>query len=423
MKKITINNLDLDIYEETLENGLRIYLCNIPRYNIHARLTSLFGGSILEFKCDGEYVKVPAGVAHFLEHKLFDKKDYDPLTVFENNGAFGNAFTNEFVTSYHFTGADKFYDNLNELLTFVHNPYFTDENVDKEKGIILQEKKEDMDSTYSKVYDRTLINTFHNLDYKNTVLGSLNDIKSITKDDLYKCYNTFYHPSNMLLTICGDIDIEKTFEFIKQFYNKMDFGKAKKIEIKEKKEPLTVVKEKDIIYGDVNSNELNVVYKVKIPERLKDKYLNRIYFSMLIDMKFSGLSEVADIVSNDKNFLSGISPRLSKVDGFYTISFRVNVKDDVDKVIKLIDDKIKDFDFDEKNFSLIKKAVLNSMILSTENPYEVCSTIVNQIRVYGKIIEDMYDKTVSLNFETFKDFIKDLDLSNRCIVVLKPKVD
>ncbi|MBR2841123.1 MAG: insulinase family protein [Bacilli bacterium] len=421
MKKIIVEGLDIEVYEDVLSNGLRVYLCNIPRYMIHARISSLFGGSTLEFKVDDEFVKVPAGVAHFLEHKLFDKKDYDPLTVFENNGASGNAFTNEFITSYHFTGAEHFFDNLSELLTFVHDPYFTEENVEKEKGIIMQEKKEDMDSNYSKVYDRALLNTFHNLDYKNTVLGSLEDIKSITKDDLCKCYSTFYHPSNMILTICGDIDIEKTFEFIRKFYSKRDFGERKKIVLKEKKEPNTVVRERQIMYGDNFSNEILVMYKIKKPNIVEDDYLNKIYFSMFVDMNFSGLSEIVDITSNDKNFLSPISPRIGEVDDFYTLCFKTTVKKDCEKVVDFIDNTVKNTDFDEKRFSLIKKAILNSMVLSSESPYEICSAIVNQVRLYGNVISDVHKKIKELDFELFKRYVKDVDLTNRCAVVLKPK--
>lgn len=421
MKKITLENLDVDIYEKVLNSGLKVYLCKIPRHTIHARITSLFGGSILEFKLKGDksYTKVPPGVAHFLEHKLFDKKDHDPLSVFENNGASGNAFTSEFITSYHFTGVSNFYDNLDELLSLVHTPYFTDENILKEKGIIFQEKKEDMDSNYSKVYERSLINTFHNLDYKNTVLGSLEDINSITKDDLYACYNTFYHPSNMILTICGDIDIDKTIKYIEDYYRKKDFGKPKEIIIKEKKEPSSVVKDIDVIESDNACSELFIVYKIKKPESIHDKYLNRIYFSTFIDMKFSGLSEIADIVSNDKNFLSSISPRIAEVGDYYTVSFKVSIKDDLEKAIELIDNNMKDFNFDLKSFELIKKAILNSIVLSFENPYEICSMIVNQIRVYGNIIQNMHKKIVDLDFNTFKNFIKDVDLNNRCIVILK----
>lgn len=421
MRKLNIENLDLVIYEEVLENGLKVYLCNIPRHNIHARITSLFGGSILEFKLKGqkEFKKVPAGVAHFLEHKLFDKKDYDPLKTFENNGASGNAFTNEFITSYHFTGARNFDENLNELLRFVSDPYFTDENVLKEKGIISQEKKEDLDNNYSIVYDRSLINTIHNLDYKNTVLGSLDDIESVTKEDLYACYDTFYHPSNMILTVCGDIDIQKTMKTISDFYNNKVFDKCDGIIIKDKVEPESVVKKFDTIYKDCNSSRVLVTYKIKKPRKIKDKYLNRLYMGFLADMKFSGLSDIADIVSNDSNYLSSITPRLSLVGDYYLMCFSVTLKDYTDEAVKLIDDTIKSSIFDKESFDLIKKSIINSMILSSESPYDICSFIVNHIRLYSEIITDSLIKAKNLDFNIFKDFVKGIDFSNRSVVVLK----
>lgn len=423
MKVREYDNLDLKIYEEVLDNGLTVYLSKVPRYSIHARVTTLFGGAILEFKNEGDkyYTKVPAGVAHFLEHKLFDKKDYEPLVTFENNGASANAFTNEFITSYHFTSASFFEENLSMLLKLVHDPYFTDENVLKEKGIISQEKKEDMDNNYSILYDRSLKNVFHNLDFKNTVLGTLDDINGITRDDLYMCYNAFYHPSNMILSISGDIDIDKTMNLIKSFYKKCNFGKAKKIMVKKKNEPLKVVREKDVILKDTKVKEVYISYKVKKLKKIRDKYLNKLYFSTLIDMKFSGLSDIADIVSNDKNILSSISSRVTEVEDFYIVSFVVKVKDDEDSVIKLIDDNLKDMNFDEKRFRLIKKSVLNSLILSLENPYEICSMVVNQRRMYGKLLTDIHSKILNLDFDVFKEFIKDADFSNRSVVVLEPK--
>ena len=423
MKTLTYDNLDLKVYEEVLDNGLTVYLSKIPRYSIHARMTTLFGGSILEFKTENEenFNKVPAGVAHFLEHKLFDKKDYEPLVTFENNGASANAFTNEFITSFYFTSASLFEENLSMLLKLVYDPYFTDKNVSKEKGIISQEKKEDMDNNYSIVYDKSLKNIFHNIDFKNTVLGTLEDINSITKEDLYKCYNTFYHPSNMILTISGDIDIEKTMKLIKDFYKNHDFGKQSKINIKEKKEPETVVKERDVILKDTKVKEVYISYKVKKLDKIKDKYLNKLYFSTLIDMKFSGLSEIADIVHNDKNILSSISSRVTDVDDYYIVSFIVTVKKDTEKVIKLIDDNLKDMNFEIKRFNLIKKAILNSLVLSLENPYEICSMLVNQKRMYGKLLTDIHTKILNLDFNTFKDFIKEADFSNRSIIILKSK--
>ena len=424
MEKKSYNGLDLNVYEEVLENGLRVFISPIPRHTIHARITTFFGGSVLEFKMDGskDFIKVPGGIAHFLEHKMFEKEDgVDPLSIYENNGASGNAFTNEFVTAYHFTGAGHFYENLETLLKCVHEPYFTDENVLKEKGIISQEKKQDLDNPFSIVYDRSLVNTFHNLDFKNTVLGSLEDINSITKEDLYNCYNTFYHPSNMILTISGDVAPDEVIKFIKEFYKKYDFKKRPKVEIKHKDEPESVVKDKDIIYMDNLSKEILISYKVKKPNYIKDVYLNKIYFSFLLDMKFGAISQVVDVFAKNKNLISSVSSYLEVVDDYYVILFNATVKDGEDEVIDLIDKTIKDFDFNEEDFNLIKKAVLNSTVLSTENSTGICNMISNQVYFYGKPIYDMYDKLKKLDFETFKKSIQNINLNNRSVVVLDNK--
>ena len=424
MEKKSYNGLDLNVYEEVLDNGLRIFISPIPRHTIHARITTFFGGSVLEFKMDEskDFIKVPGGIAHFLEHKMFEKEDgVDPLSIYENNGASGNAFTNEFVTAYHFTGAGHFYENLETLLKCVHEPYFTDENVLKEKGIISQEKKQDLDNPFSIVYDRSLVNTFHNLDFKNTVLGSLEDINSITKEDLYNCYNTFYHPSNMILTISGDVDPDEVIKFIKDFYKKYDFKKRPKVEIKHKDEPESVVKDKDIIYMDNLSKEILISYKVKKPNYIKDVYLNKIYFSFLLDMKFGAISQVVDVFAKNKNLISSVSSYLEVVDDYYVILFNATVKDGEDEIIDLIDKTIKDFDFNEEDFNLIKKAVLNSTVLSTENSTGICNMISNQVYFYGKPIYDMYDKLKKLDFETFKKSIQNINLNNRSVVVLDNK--
>lgn len=424
MKMQSYNGLGLNVYEDVLDNGLKVFISPIPRHTIHARVTTFFGGSILEFKMDESknFIKVPGGVAHFLEHKMFEKKDgVDPLAVYENNGASGNAFTNEFVTAYHFTGVGHFYDNLETLLKCVHEPYFTDENVLKEKGIISQEKKQDLDDPFSIVYDRSLVNTFHNLDFKNTVLGSLEDINSITKEDLYNCYNTFYHPSNMILTISGDVDPEKTMEFIRDFYKKYDFKKRPKVEIKHKAEPEAVVKDKDIIYMNNLSKELLISYKVKKPNYIKDAYLNKIYFSFLLDMKFGGIAPIIDVFEKNKNLISSVSSDLEVVDDYYMILFNATVKDGEDEIIDLIDKTIKDFNFSEEDFNLIKKAVLNSTVLSTENSTGICGMISNQVYFYGKPVYDMYDKLKNLDFKTFKKSIQNINLNNRCVVILDNK--
>ena len=419
MNKISLKKLDLDIYNDILDNGLRVYLCKIPRNTVHARMTSLFGGSILEFKVNNEFCKMPAGIAHFLEHKLFEKEDYDPTLIYEKNGATCNAFTTPFITSYYFNGAGSFFENLDNLLKLISNPYFTDENVLKEKGIISQEKKADMDDPYSIINDRSLTNTFKNVDFKNTVLGSLEDIESITKEDLYKCYNTFYHPSNMILTISGDIDIEKTMKFINNYYKDKDFNSKNNIIIKEKKEPEKVVKELDYIYKDIKYKEIQINYKIKNIHMFEDEYLNSLYFSLLLDMNFGGLSDISDIAQRNSNFISGVSSRIIKVDDFYIINFHVSVKEDENEAINIIDKTIKNNNFDKNDFQLLKKAILNNLILSTEDTNEICYKIVNQIRLFGKIIDDEYNIVSKLDIDTLKKFSSLINFDNRSIVILK----
>lgn len=419
MEKHSYKIINLDVYEEVLDNGLRIYISKIPRNSIHARITTFFGGSILEFKSNGKGYKMPAGVAHFLEHKMFENKDgVDPLAVYENNGASANAFTNEFVTAYHFTGASHFEENLNTLLTCVHSPYFTDENVLKEKGIISQEKKQDLDNPFSIVYDRALETTFYNLDFKNTVLGSLEDINSITKEDLYNCYNTFYHPSNMILTISGDVDVDKTLNLIKSFYSKLKFPKRSEIEIVKKGEPEEVVSEKEVIFKKGHkSNTMIINYKIKNNHFIKDDYLNRIYLSLLLEMKFGAISKIVDILSHNKDVLSPLSSYMQAVDDYFILSFSIISNDE--GVINLIDDTLKDKTFSEEDFDLIKKVTLNNILLSTENATGVCSLISNQVYFFNNPVYDMYEKLKNLDFETFKNYVDNLNLDNRSVVMLK----
>ena len=164
-----------------------------------------------------------------------------------------------------------------------------------------------------------------------------------------------------------------------------------------------------------------VSYKVKKPDFIKDDYLNKMYFSFLLDMKFGAMSYITDVFVKNKNLISPVSCYLEVVDDFYIMLFNATVKDNPLEIIDLIDKTIKDFDFSLDDFDLIKKAILNSVILSTENPSGICSMIANQVRFYDKPIYDMYDKLKGLDFDTFKEYIKDVCLDNRSVVILDNK--
>lgn len=163
---------------------------------------------------ENEIIEVPEGIAHFLEHKLFEEPKENIFDIFSNRGASVNAFTSFNQTSYLFNSTDYFYENLETLIKFVQNPYLTDENVDKEKGIITQEINMYRDNPGWRVYFNLLEAMYVNHPVKIDIAGTEESIKTINKDLLYKSYNTFYHPHNMVLILVGDLDFKRTMETV-----------------------------------------------------------------------------------------------------------------------------------------------------------------------------------------------------------------
>src|SRR5574344_1555317 len=185
MKKKTIKGIDLDVYHEILDNGLDIYI--IPNHNVnntYATYSTRYGGMHNDFIPNGEkkMTSVPKGIAHFLEHKMFEQEDdTDVFKFFSERGSDANANTNSKKTTYLFSGPNAFYENLEFLLNYVEKPYFTDQNVEKEKGIIKQEIKMYEDKPYSRMYNRILYNTYINNPFKYPTIGTIESVSSITK--------------------------------------------------------------------------------------------------------------------------------------------------------------------------------------------------------------------------------------------------
>ncbi len=196
------------LYTTVLPNGLPIYVVSKPGYRkSFAAFAANYGGADRRFTLAGEEIRTPAGVAHYLEHKMFDTPEGDALMRMNATGADPNAFTSESITSYHFEGTGHFEENLRTLLSFVSVPYFTQESVDKERGIIAQEIRMYEDNPDYVVYTNLMKCLFpegHPL--RDSVAGTVESIADITPDTLYACHRVFYHPSNMALCAVGDID-------------------------------------------------------------------------------------------------------------------------------------------------------------------------------------------------------------------------
>ena len=196
-------------------SGLKIYILEKPQYNsAYAVFGTKYGSIDTCFSVNGEKTQVPEGIAHFLEHKLFESEDGDAFTKYAATGAYANAYTSFDRTCYLFSCSDRFYDNLGILLDFVQSPYFTAETVQKEQGIIGQEIRMYDDSPEWRVMFNMLLAMYKNHPVRIDIAGTVESIAKIDDKLLYKCYNTFYNPSNMFICIAGNVNPEKVLNQI-----------------------------------------------------------------------------------------------------------------------------------------------------------------------------------------------------------------
>lgn len=222
------------LYKEKLDNGLTVMI--IPKKGIQKKYIiwgTNYGSNDSVFVVPGENEEttVPNGVAHFLEHKLFEQKNgTNSLDTLTSIGVEANAYTTNDHTAYLYECTDNFYEALDEFMDYVQHPYFTDENVEKEKGIIGQEIMMYDDYPDWRVYLNAMNAMYHNNPIKIDITGTIETISKIDKEILYKCYNTFYNPSNMVLVVSGDFEPEKILEEIKKrLIDKKSNGEIKRI--------------------------------------------------------------------------------------------------------------------------------------------------------------------------------------------------
>ena len=273
------------LYIEKLQNGLTIMI--VPKKGIRKKYViwgTNYGSNDSKFIVPGEkeITEVPKGVAHFLEHKMFEQESgtnsLDTLTAL---GVEANAYTTNDHTAYLFECTENFYPALDELMDYVQHPYFTDENVEKEKGIIGQEIMMYDDYPEWKVYLNALEAMYHEHPVKLDITGTIETISHIDKDILYKCYNTFYNPSNMVMVVCGDFEPEKLLEEIKKrLIDKKANGEIKRIY---PKEPENIVREKIEQKMDVSEPLFTIGIKDKVADE-KEKVKKHLAIEILLNM-------------------------------------------------------------------------------------------------------------------------------------------
>ncbi|WP_342572597.1 pitrilysin family protein [Paenibacillus sp. FSL R5-0749] len=232
MESIRYEHLQETLYYEVMDNGLHVYILPKPGFQkTYATFATKYGSVDNHFQVEGqEAVKVPDGIAHFLEHKMFEEPTGDIFATFASHGASANAFTSFDQTVYLFSATEYVNENIQTLVDFVQNPYFTDQNVEKEKGIIGQEIDMYADNPDWRVYFGLIEAMYQKHPVHIDIAGTVESIRTITKEMLYECYNTFYHPSNMLLIVVGGVDPQEVIDMVRSNQEQKDYKPQGSIE-------------------------------------------------------------------------------------------------------------------------------------------------------------------------------------------------
>ncbi|MBO5505791.1 MAG: insulinase family protein [Clostridia bacterium] len=427
MKFRCVENTRVDerIFFGTHESGLKIYV--IPKKEFsksYAIYGTEYGSLHREFipLGDTEKVVLPDGVAHFLEHKLFEEEDgTDAFNRFAETGASANAFTSFNITAYLFTCTDRFYDNLDILLDFVNKPYFTEKNIAKEQGIIGQEIKMYEDDPNWRVYFNALTAMYHNNPVKIDIAGSVESIAKITPELLYKCTDTFYNPSNMRLVCVGDVEPEKVAEFVDKHIPKDRVsGEVVKFEVAEPKERVQEYIEQKL---SVSSPIFNIAFKETETGVCGEELLKReIETDILLEVLF-GNSSSAYSEMYEKGIIDGsfeVDCEFEKEYGFTLIGGESKVPKEVyEKVLSVIKDA-KEKGIDEKAVKRAKKLLIGDNLRKFNN---VEAVGVEFIKDFMKNINYL-DYTETVEKITMEDIMNRLnthfDTENAVLSVVKP---
>ena len=426
MNKVKFKGLDLTLYKEKLKNGLEIYV--VPFSNVnnnYVTFTTKYGSVNNEFvPIDSDSMfTAKVGIAHFLEHKLFEQKDgIDPFTFFSERGADANASTTYFKTTYLFAGPDFLEENVNYLLDYVQSPYFTDKNVDKEKGIIEQEIKMYQDDPFTVIREKNLYNIFNIHPYKYPIIGSIKSINSITKEDLYTCYNTFYHPANMFITVTGNVNPEEVIKLIKENQDKKKFMDFKPIEQKKYKEPNKVCKEyEELFLNNITIPKIIISYKIDLKKLDKlSKPLLYNYFNILFDIKFGVTSEIVKKLKEESLIIDELYISGDMVDDYLIMSIALE-SNNVKEVIKEITNELNDLNVSINDFERKKKVMISGNILGSDSIFAINSKIMANLIYYDEILCDSIEMIKNMNMEELNYIIDNVNLKNKSITVVKSK--
>ena len=424
MEKIKISGVNEELYYHKLNNGLELFVVpNTNQKNYYITYNTKFGSNDTTFKSnnDTSYITVPNGIAHYMEHLMFNMEDGDAFQFFSKLGASVNAFTTYDLTCYEVYSSTYFKENLNYLLDYVGTPYFNKKMIDNELGIISEEIDMYKNNPNTELTFATYRNIFINDNRRYLISGEKEDIKKITVDDIMNCYNIFYNPNNMFVVITGNVNPYEALAIIEENQKDKKFNNVY-FNRKNINEPLKVKESYFVKEMNVEINKVSVTYK--IPKKnfkklnLSDEELYT-YIEVLFDILFGSSSDI-----NEKLLSGKILPNSLNVNKTYTKDHIVVslMTDSVytETLINMISETMKNIKVNECDLERKIKVLKSNYILHFDNIESVNNEIQDSIINFNKFIDNNMDIYDSLNIDKMNELIKCLKVRSESVLIIKP---
>ena len=415
---------DAKYYSIRHASGIIVYYYPMPgKSKSAAMIATKFGSINREFKKykSDEWMTVPDGIAHFLEHKLFEGEKGNAFDYYARTGAKANAYTSNDRTAYYFIASDNFYESLDILLRFIKHPYFTPENVEKEKGIIGQEIRMYDDEPSWQGYISLVQSLYHNNPVRVDIAGTVETIADITDQTLYDCYNVFYNNANLTLCIAGDLDIDKILQVCDK---QLEFEASDTIVQKFPAEPESVLREYCEKEMDVSKTQFFIGIKDNMSQCEGDAWAKHtLCVKILISVMFGESSEFFKELYRDGVLNPEFSVDYEGGVGFGFLLF-AGESDTPETVLQKIRQICKDFTpdmIDENKFRRARNSLYGGMIRSLDNAESVvnkfvaCRLMNGDIFTQLRVLENITPEDVALTAAEL------LDESKISLSVIKPK--
>jgi predicted Zn-dependent peptidase len=408
------------LYSDELPNGLRLFVAPKPGFaKSFAFFATDYGGADRRFKLAGEWNDTPAGVAHFLEHKMFDMPDGNALRVLSANGASPNAYTSTAMTAYHFESTEGFYENLDTLLSFVSTPYFTPESVQKEQGIIGQEIKMTQDDPNWALLFSVLQAMYKYHPVQIEIAGTVESISHITADLLYKCYNTFYNLENMVFCAVGNVDVDTVLEVADRILVRKD---KVRIERKFFEEPDGVNKAYVESEMAVTAPLFALGFKenIRTPERTTREL---ILSQCIIELLSGKTSKLYNELLGDGLINSNFSSEYLFGYGYSSLIFSGESEkyDEVAKRIKAEIDRLSREGIAADDFERVRRMQYGRLIMSFNDIDDIANGVVASYFAGESIFEDA-EVLSSITLDEINDRLRSSVHTDCCsLSVIKPK--